>query len=261
MALSTQQVEQQASTIAHMIKFIESEAEEKVAEINTKANEEFDREVARIVKEDERKVLAMYERKAKNMETQKRIIYSNKLNAARVKVLQIQEELLQDIVSDASLKVKEIAGNKKKYKTLLRDLITQSLCSLLEPEVELKCRKDDVALVKDVITAAVSAFKEKTGMNCEINVNETSFLDDDCGGGVEVSVRGNTKVSNTLDKRMDMAVSRSPRSLSDSLSIYASVSSCSSPSPLSVLVLLEDSLMPAIRYKLFGPSQTRSHFD
>ena len=30
----------------------------------------------------------------------------------------------------------------------------------------------------------------------------------DSGGGVELSVRGNTKVTNTLDKRMEMSVSK-----------------------------------------------------
>ena len=37
------------------------------------AQEEFDREVARLVKEEERKIVAMYERKEKNLETQKRM--------------------------------------------------------------------------------------------------------------------------------------------------------------------------------------------
>ncbi|EGD82901.1 hypothetical protein PTSG_03533 [Salpingoeca rosetta] len=225
MSLNQEQIEQQ---IAHMIKFIESEADEKVTEIKVKAKEEFDREVARMVKDEERKIVAMYERREKGMETQKRIAYSNKLNAARVKVLQAQDEYLQHIVSDAKEEVKKLAGNKKKYSKLLRDLITQGLCSLLETQVDLMCRKKDVALVKEVLSDAVADFKSKTKLDCTVNVNEKNFLNDDCGGGVELSVRGNTKVTNTLDKRMDMAVSR---------------------------------LMPAIRYKLFGASTSRAHFD
>lgn len=225
MSLNTEQIEQQ---IAHMIKFIESEADEKVTEIKVKAKEEFDREVARIVKEEERKIISQYERKEKNLETQKRIEYSNKLNAARVKVLQAQDEYLQKIVSDAKDKVKDLAADKDQYKVLLRDLIIQSLCSLLETEVDLRCRKKDLSLVKEVLSEAVNTFKEKTNLDCKINVDEKNLLDDDCGGGIELTVRGDTKVSNTLDKRMEMAVSK---------------------------------LMPAIRYKLFGASQTRTHFD
>eukprot|EP00043_Microstomoeca_roanoka_P004717 m.51392 g.51392 ORF g.51392 m.51392 type:complete len:226 (-) comp12621_c0_seq1:430-1107(-) len=225
MSLSADQMEQQ---IAHMIKFIESEADEKVSEIKVKTREEFDREVARIVKEEERKILAMYERKEKNLETQKRIAYSNKLNAARVKVLQAQDEYLQHIVSDAKAGVKTIAEDKGKYTVLLRDLITQGLCSLLETEVTLKCRSQDAKLVQEVLTDAVSAFTKATGLSCDVTVDKSNFLDDSCGGGVELSVRGNTRVTNTLDKRMDMAVSR---------------------------------LMPAIRFELFGASPNRAFFD
>eukprot|EP00045_Choanoeca_perplexa_P022964 m.11493 g.11493 ORF g.11493 m.11493 type:complete len:229 (+) comp9823_c0_seq1:38-724(+) len=223
--LNDAQVQQQ---IAQMVAFINQEASEKVEEIRAKADEEFNIEKARIVQEETLKINQQFERKAKQVETQKKIEYSNKLNAARLQVLKAQEDALKDITQQAGDKLETITKDKAQYKKLLQDLLTQCLCQLLETKVTVRVRKEDVDLVKSVGDASAKEFKEKSKLEVELVYDAKNFLPEDCGGGVEVAVGDRIKITNTLGKRLELAVQQT---------------------------------MPAVRYHLFGESGTRRFFN
>ena len=55
---------------------------------------------------------------------------------------------LQKILEETRSRLSEEAAKKQRYKKVLQALITQGLCQLLEPEVVVVCRKDDVEAVK-----------------------------------------------------------------------------------------------------------------
>ncbi|EDQ88258.1 uncharacterized protein MONBRDRAFT_37555 [Monosiga brevicollis MX1] len=225
MALDDQQVSEQ---IKQMVAFIESEAREKVEEIRAKAEEEFNIEKARLVQEETIKINQQLERRAKQVETQQKIEYSNKLNVARLEVLKAQEEALKSVTEQATKDISDITKDKAKYKTLLQDLLTQCLCQLLEPEATVRVRKQDISLIKEVINGAKKAVKDKTGIDVKLTVDEEHCLDEECGGGVEVAVTDRIRVTNTLKRRLELAVQQ---------------------------------LMPALRLHLFGEQGTRAFFN
>lgn len=224
--LNEKEVEQQ---IAHMVKFIEQEAKEKAEEINVKAEEEFNIEKGRLVQQEKIKLMQMFERKEKQIETEKKIAYSNKLNAARLQLLKSQDDHLSTIADEARQKLKDVAANKNDYKKLLSGLLAQGLCVLIEAEVVARVRKNDVELIESVIAEALVEFKAKTGKESKVIVDKTDFLADSTGGGVLLTCfGGKIVVDNTLEKRLDTAIHQ---------------------------------LLPAIRYELFGASQSRTFFD
>eukprot|EP00049_Salpingoeca_infusionum_P005105 m.88390 g.88390 ORF g.88390 m.88390 type:complete len:257 (-) comp12857_c0_seq1:210-980(-) len=225
MSLSAQQVDPQ---IQHMIKFIQEEAREKAEEIEAKTEEEVSIEHARIVTEQRQRIQQQYERKFKQVDTKKKIEYSNKLNEARIAVLKTQAEHLKKVIDAAREQLTTITKDKKQYKSLLQDLITQGLCSLLDTEVVLSCRAGDKELVKEVLAKSKAEFKEKSGLEVEVTV-AAEPLPDTCQGGVVLSVNeGRIRVANTLDKRLDQIVEKS---------------------------------MPSIKEKLFGAAESRKFFD
>jgi hypothetical protein len=59
--------------IQHMVSFIEQEAAEKANEILVKAEEEFNIEKGRIVQQEKLKVMSTYEKKEKQVETQRKM--------------------------------------------------------------------------------------------------------------------------------------------------------------------------------------------
>jgi len=107
------------------------------------------------------------------------------------------------------------------YTTLLRYLISQGLMTLLENEVKLIVRKEDLNLVKKELPAAVSLYqstmKASSGIVPTVNVtiDEQEFLAPSpsaqnqgasCTGGILLSARGGQIVCrNTLDHRLELA--------------------------------------------------------
>jgi V-type H+-transporting ATPase subunit E len=202
MALSDADV---AKQIKHMMAFIEQEANEKAEEIDAKAEEEFNIEKGRLVQQQRIKIMEYYERKEKQVELQKKIQQSNMLNAARLKVLKAREDHVANVLDEAKRKLAEITKDQGTYKNLVQQLITQGLLQLLEANVLLRCRQADLSLVESVMAPALATYKEKTGKECNLKVDQESFLNPNVGGGIELlAQKGKIKISNTLDARLDM---------------------------------------------------------
>ena len=63
------------------------------------AEEEFNIEKLRLVEQEKVKVRTEYERKQKQVEIQRKIVFSNEVNAARIKVLQSRDEVVSSVKS------------------------------------------------------------------------------------------------------------------------------------------------------------------
>ncbi|XP_028814011.1 V-type proton ATPase subunit E 1a isoform X2 [Denticeps clupeoides] len=212
MALSDADVKKQ---IKHMMAFIEQEASEKAEEIDSKAEEEFNIEKGRLVQMQRLKILEYYGKKEKQIEQQKKIQMSNLMN--------------QDLMSEARQRLSNIAKDSVKYQTLLDGLLLQGFYQLLEPKVTIRCRKQDVDMVKAAVQKNIPIFKAATKSNIEVNIDQESFLSPSISGGVEVyNSNGKIKVANTLESRLD---------------------------------LLAQQMMPDIRVTLFGPNLNRKFKD
>ncbi|XP_062610012.1 V-type proton ATPase subunit E-like [Saccostrea cucullata] len=176
MAMSDQDVQKQ---IKHMMAFIEQEANEKAEEIDAKAEEEFNIEKGRLVQQQRVKIMEYYERKEKQVELQKKIQSSNLLNQARLRILKMREDLLRDLMEDARKRLGQITTDRNQYKKLLEGLIAQGLFQLIEASVVLRCRQNDVDLVKESLPSAVRQYKEATGNDVSITIDTDNFLGND----------------------------------------------------------------------------------
>ncbi|XP_072915506.1 V-type proton ATPase subunit E 1 [Hemitrygon akajei] len=226
MALSDADVQKQ---IKHMMAFIEQEANEKAEEIDAKAEEEFNIEKGRLVQTQRLKIMEYYEKKEKQIEQQKKIQMSNLLNQARLKVLKARDDLISGLLNEARQRLSRVAKDSTKYRSLLDGLLLQGFYQLLEPVVIIRCRKQDVELVKASISRNVPIYKKSVNKDIEIHIDQENFLPEDIAGGIEMyNSSGKIKVSNTLESRLE---------------------------------LIAQQMMPEIRVNLFGANQNRRFLD
>lgn len=226
MALNDAEVRKQ---IEHMMAFIEQEAKEKVEEIDAKAEEEFNIEKGRLVQQERLKIMNFYEKKEKQVELQKKIQRSNQLNQSRLKTLKAQDDHIKVLLDDAVKQLGKVTQDRTQYSQVVKGLITQGLFQLLEPSVSIRCRQQDLDILKGVKDAAVEEYKKATKKSVELIIDEQTFLGSDCAGGVELLAKqGRIKVVNTLESRLEM---------------------------------MSNQMMPEIRGTLFGANARRAFFD
>lgn len=202
MALSDEQVEKQ---INHMKRFIEQEAQEKAEEIMIKAEEEFNIEKGRLLQNEKRKLANFFERKEKQLELQRKIQHSNMLNQSRLAVLKTRDDSVKQIVEETRLRLGKITEDAPKYRKMLEDLIAQGLFQLLEKEVLVRCRQQDVDIVKNVLPNAVKLLETASKIKTAVKVDEKNFLPVDCSGGVLLlAMDGKITLINTLESRLEL---------------------------------------------------------
>ncbi|KAG4993976.1 hypothetical protein JHK86_030803 [Glycine max] len=199
--------------IQQMIRFIRQEAEEKANEIS-----EFNIEKLQLLEAEKRKIRQEYERKAKQIDVRRKIEYSTQLNAARIKVLQAQDDAVGSMKDAAKKGLLRVSNDKKVYKKLLKDMIVQGLLRLREPSVLLRCRESDRKLVESLIEEAKKEYSEKANMQSpKISLDDRVYLppppkngavdshEPYCSGGVVLaSEDGKIVLENTLDARLDV---------------------------------------------------------
>ncbi|KAJ4806752.1 V-type proton ATPase subunit E [Rhynchospora pubera] len=215
--------------IQQMVRFIRQEAEEKANEISVSAEEEFNIEKLQLVEAEKKKIRQEYEKKEKQVEVRKKIEYSMQLNASRIKVLQAQDDLVNEMREEAVkslqnvskghhhlLEFLHIGHHKNFYQHLVKELIVQSLLRLKEPAVLLRCRKEDKDHVEEVLESAKNEYAGKANVAPpEIFVDENVYLPPGpehhhshglfCSGGVVLASKdGKIVCENTLDARLEV---------------------------------------------------------
>jgi len=202
MALSDADVQKQ---IQHMMAFIDQEANEKAEEIDAKAEEEFNIEKGRLVQQQRVKIMEYYERKEKQIELQKKIQNSNLLNQARLRILKNREDHIGQTLEEARSRLANITRDPANYRKMLDGLITQGLYQMLEENVVIRCRQQDLQHVRDVLEHSIKKYRTATKKDVRVNIDTENFLAADASGGVELLAQhGRIKVVNTLDSRLEM---------------------------------------------------------
>jgi len=212
--------------IRQMVAFIDQEANEKAAEIDAKAQEEFAIEKDNLVNQQKQKIQQFYQKKEKQIELQRKIQHSNLQNQSRIAILKAREDLIQKLKDQAIEQLGLISKNEAKYSKLLTSLIAQALFRLVEKEVYLKCREKDLPLVQAAISEATALYKNSIKREVVVKILPT-YLNQDISGGIEAfTTDGKIRVINTLEARLTM---------------------------------LFDQMIPEIREKLFGKNLNRVH--
>eukprot|EP01024_Parvocaulis_polyphysoides_P059243 TRINITY_DN63_c1_g1_i2.p2 TRINITY_DN63_c1_g1~~TRINITY_DN63_c1_g1_i2.p2 ORF type:complete len:228 (-),score=43.74 TRINITY_DN63_c1_g1_i2:210-893(-) len=207
--------------IEQMVRFIKQEAEEKANEINVSAEEEFNLEKLQMLEKEKQKIKQEYERREAQIEVQRKIQFSKKLNGQRLEVLKARQAALKDIAKDVKAKLMQMTKNSAEYKALLVDLLAQAMYRLGDSKQLVKCRQADVSMVQGCLAQAQAKFKQNFGTAApELTVDNSSYLpaaptdlDDEetpsCVGGIAVtSMDGRIVCSNTLDDRLEISYSQ-----------------------------------------------------
>ncbi|KAI9292210.1 ATPase, V1/A1 complex, subunit E [Neoconidiobolus thromboides FSU 785] len=211
-----------------MIAFIKQEALEKAREIKVKADEEFNIEKAKIVRQESINIESVFERKTKQVEVEKIIAKSTLTNKSRLEVLGERQSLLNELFETAGEKLKAIPQDKEKYTAFLNDLVLQGFYQLMEENVTIACRESDVDLVKQASEHASKIFEEQFNYPVKVEI-DSHYLPADSNGGIILScLNGRIKVENTLESRLEQ---------------------------------LKEQMLPQIRYSLFGPSPNRKFYN
>ncbi|RIA89605.1 ATPase, V1/A1 complex, subunit E [Glomus cerebriforme] len=211
-----------------MVAFINQEAIEKAREIKVKADEEFNIEKAKLVRQESNNIEATYQRKIKQAEIQKKITQSNVINKSRLKLLQARQQYLEEVFNETVSQLIKVPQDNVKYRDILKNLILQGLYQLMDEQVKVIVKKSDVDLANNAIQAASQNYKETTKRDIIVEIDKENNLPDDSAGGVILTSHfGRIRINNTLEER---------------------------------LVLAQEELLPEIRVLLFGHSPNRKHF-
>ncbi|KAK7917131.1 hypothetical protein PG985_010739 [Apiospora marii] len=223
--------DQVGQELRKMTAFIKQEAYEKAREIEIKANEEFSIEKSKLVREETDAIDATYAKKFKQASLSQQITRSTVANKTRLKVLGARQELLDDIFETALKKLSEADAIKgeAKYKDVLKNLLLEGLYALVEPDVQVRARPKDYGVVKKAIEAAQKEYKDKTGKDVKVTIDESDALpDSNAGGLIVVGGKGKITINNTFEERLQ---------------------------------LLQTAALPAVRKTLFGQNPNRKFFD
>lgn len=181
------------------------------------AEEEFNITKLQLLEAEKAKVRRDFERREAAIEVKKKVDYSKQLNESRIRVLQAQEVAVRSILDEAQERLVALTTkDQTRYKRLLKDLLIEAAQKLGEKDVKVRCRKEDVAIVKEVISQATGA----AALSGSVTLDETIFLPpapsastkseefDTCAGGLVVtSADGRIVCSNTLNDRLNIAYS------------------------------------------------------
>ena len=163
-----------------MIAFIQQEAAEKVEEIEAKAEEEFNIEKSRLVSQQRVKIIDYYDKKEKQIELQRKIQHSNLANGSRLSILKARDDYVQSLKEEARKQLVLLTGDRTKYQTILNHLICQGLFLLMEKQVTIRCRKNDVDLVQQLIPQAMDKYKHDLKQKeIQVHLDDKNFLPDD----------------------------------------------------------------------------------
>lgn len=125
-------------------------------------------------------------------------------NQARLKVLKAREEHIRNVLDEAQKKLIATTNNEGEYQKVLEKLIAQGLFQLLEKDISVRCRQQDVRIVENCIAAAVAEYQKATGNSVNVTVDREVHLQGACGGVELLANKGKIKVTNTLDSRLEL---------------------------------------------------------
>lgn len=205
--------------IDQMIAFIKQEAREKADEINVKTEREFMADKLSLETQSRQTILADHEKMKKNWVIQKKIEKSKTVTESRFATMRHRDNKINELKAEVSKKLAEVAKTPK-YRELLRFLIAQGLMTIMEKDVTLQCRKEDLALVQAELPAGIKLFQEtmknSTGVtpSANITIDQKEFLPPApvegqagqyCTGGITlIAKNGQLVCRNTLDARLDL---------------------------------------------------------
>merc|ERR1712151_424660 len=175
--------------------------------------EEFTIEVHRVVTEQKEKIRQKYEKDVKKIETKYAIEKSMAVNKQRLEKIKARQTVMGKIQEDVKKTLASQMGDAGVAKPYVTKLIVQGLLMLLEPEVEIRCRQKDAAMVEGALADAAAQYSSiiqtqtKAKKACKLTLNKSQFLSDSLLGGVVLACQnGKITIDNTIDLRLKLVM-------------------------------------------------------
>lgn len=196
--------------LGNMVAFIEQEAQEKCEEIDSMAEEEFNIKKGSILQKQRLKIKEYYDKKEKKIDSQKKLQIAKIVNQGRLKILNAQNDIILNLLSETRNRLIEMTENKTKYKEILKLLIIQGLVKLLEPIVVITTREIDQPLIKDCLEEMSNHYKAITQKEILLKLDTDSYLASESAGGIVLHTQNNRIIlSNTLEERLELTIQKS----------------------------------------------------
>lgn len=101
---------------------------------------------------------------------------SHMQNQARLKVLKAREEHIRNVLEEARKRLTDITRDQNRYQAVLEKLVAQGLFRLLEKDVTVRCREQDVHIVQNSITSAVEQYQKATAKPVNVTLDQQNYL-------------------------------------------------------------------------------------
>ena len=173
----TKNLQQVGSELRKMSEFILQEAREKAREIMTRADEEAEREKAAIIRSEKAAIEAEYAKKYKQLERSDQVARSRARRKARFEVGFAKGRVVDDVFEETRGRLKELSGDKE-YPQIVKKLVLQGLYKFRQTS-KVRTRPQDVETAKKAVEEAIKEYKEKTGDDIEVSVDESEPLPKD----------------------------------------------------------------------------------
>ncbi|KAG0206943.1 V-ATPase V1 sector subunit E [Mortierella sp. GBA30] len=216
------------SEMKKMVAFIKQEALEKAREIKVKADEEFNIEKAKLVRQEAINIDAAFQRKVKQADVQRRIAQSNNINKSRMTLLLTRQEMLDNLFAESRSQLLEVSKDAARYEKFLADALVQAFFRLLESDVTVQIRKADKSVIEKLLPDVKARYEGATNQSIHVEILDDYLAADSAGGVIVAGNGGRTKCNNTPEAR---------------------------------LAILEEDMLPQVRNMLFGQSPNRKFFN
>jgi len=224
--LSDQQVD---SELRKMTAFIKQEAKEKAREIKIRADEDFQIEKTKLVRQDNDAIDALYQKKLKQASMTQQTTRSTVTNKMRLTVLSARQELVDSIFNEALNQLAAVVEDMAKYQRTLTGLILEGFYAMNELELQIRAKESDYDAVRKAIDQASKEYKEQVGKDVSATIDEANPLSAEIAGGIVIlGGHGKIDIDNTLETRLQ---------------------------------LLKSAAAPAVRADLFGKNPNREFYD
>eukprot|EP01013_Petalomonas_cantuscygni_P031483 TRINITY_DN57701_c0_g1_i1.p1 TRINITY_DN57701_c0_g1~~TRINITY_DN57701_c0_g1_i1.p1 ORF type:complete len:227 (-),score=57.18 TRINITY_DN57701_c0_g1_i1:215-895(-) len=189
--------------IKQMVSFIMKEADQKVAEIENKTQQDAHLLKNQHIQDGHDKLNEEFDARRRAIAINHRIAHSELVKDARSEVLNERIKLIRQVEQKLEARLQARVADSSSYPHLLGTLVTEGLLRISSPKCQVLCRKADQAAVRDCIANAVATAGEKLGFEVSATVADETLEEGAIGGVVVRSADRTLVCDNTLLKRKE----------------------------------------------------------
>ena len=183
-----------------LIKEIMADQKKAISEIRKEADEK--------IKKSQEKIVEAAKTKA-NTEFLKE--KAKKELELKLQITKYREDLASEIINKAKDKIAAFVGTKE-YESSLEKLILESVVTLKQPEVKIRCRKEDKNILTKQFLDNVSKQISDKDLKVKLNISDDYIK---TMGGIRVeTLDGKINIDNTYEKRIERSLEGLKREIS-----------------------------------------------